>query len=217
MTISTYSGLVSAATEWLARDEDATLIARIPDFITLAEAKMNRTLRVRQLEQRSTTTIDTSTGEPEFISLPDDFLVMRRIRLSSVAGKPKLDFMSGSQLDEYRYGVQNVTGQPQFFTIIGAELELSPTPDQNYTVEMVYRTTISPINSSNTTSSLLTLAPDLYLYGTLLEASPYIQNDERIQVWGAAFTQAINDLNQLSIDSTYGNTPLEIRTTGAVF
>jgi hypothetical protein len=48
MSISTYAALVSAVTEYLARDQDTTLIARIPDFITLAEAKFNRELRVNQ-------------------------------------------------------------------------------------------------------------------------------------------------------------------------
>src|SRR5882757_2180944 len=92
-----YASLQSAVIEYLARDQDATLIARIPTFIQLAEAKFNRHLFVRQMEQRSYTTTDTSTSEPEFISLPSDFQSMRRVRLSSVIGKPRLDFKSGAQ------------------------------------------------------------------------------------------------------------------------
>jgi hypothetical protein len=101
-TITTYATLVTAVTEYLARDQDTTLIARIPTFIQLFEAKMNRSLFVRQMEARSTTTIDTTSTEPEMISLPSDFQSMRRVRLSSVSGKPHLDFKSGTQLDEYR-------------------------------------------------------------------------------------------------------------------
>ena len=120
-TISTYSDLQTAVTEYLARDQDTTLIARIPTFIQLAEAKFNRMVFMRQMESRSTTTIDTTTNEPEFISLPNDFQSMRRIRLSSVSGKPPLMFYTGSQMDEYRYTSGDVTGQPQFFTIFGSE------------------------------------------------------------------------------------------------
>jgi hypothetical protein len=52
-TITSYATLVTAVTEYLARDQDTTLIARIPTFIQLAEAKMNRSLFVRQMEARS--------------------------------------------------------------------------------------------------------------------------------------------------------------------
>ena len=73
MALNTYATLVSAATEYLARDNDATLIARIPDFITLAEAKFNRVLLHPKMEVRSTAMVDTGSTDPEFISLPSDF------------------------------------------------------------------------------------------------------------------------------------------------
>ena len=90
-TITTYTNLQTTITEYLARDQDATLIARIPTFIQLAEAKFNRNLFVRQMEQRSTTAADTGSSEPEFISLPTDFQSMRRVRLSGITGKPLLE------------------------------------------------------------------------------------------------------------------------------
>lgn len=214
MAINTYATLVSAITEWLARDQDATLIARIPDFITLAEAKFNRELFVRQMEQRSTATINTVTTDPEFISLPSDFQSMRRIRLSSVTGKPSLEFKSGTQLDEYRYSISNVTGRPRYFSIMGSEMELAPTPDANYTIEMVYRKNIPALNASNATNWLLTLAPDLYLYGSLLESAPYIKEDGRIQTWGLGFTTALDGLNRLGLTSTFNAGPSVVRISG---
>src|SRR6266568_3085280 len=101
--ITDYATLQSAVTEWLARDQDATLIARIPSFIQLAEAKFNRQLFVRQMEKRATAVVNLVSSEPEFISLPSDFQSMRRARLSSVTGKPSLEFKSGTQIDEYRF------------------------------------------------------------------------------------------------------------------
>ena len=53
-----YASLQSAVIEYLARDQDATLISRIPTFIQLAEAKFNRQLFVRQMEQRATALVD---------------------------------------------------------------------------------------------------------------------------------------------------------------
>jgi len=123
-----YASLQSAVIEYLARDQDATLIARIPTFIQLAEAKFNRQLFVRQMEQRSTALVNLASAEPEFISLPADFQSMRRVRLSSVTGKPCIEFKSGTQLDEYRFGISDVAGQPRYFTIFGDEIEIAPTP-----------------------------------------------------------------------------------------
>jgi hypothetical protein len=216
MAINTYATLVTAVTEWLARDQDTTLIARIPDFIVLAEAKLNRDLFVRQMEQRSTAVVDMTSNEPEFISLPSDFQSMRRVRLSSVTGKPCLEFKSGTQMDEYRFCTSDVAGQPRYFTVFGDEIELVPTPDQAYTIEMVYRQNIPPL-ASNSPNWLLTLAPDLYLYGALLESAPYIKEDSRIQTWGFGFTTALNDLNSLGMTSTFNAGPMTVRVSGRVF
>ena len=213
-TITDYTSLQAAVTEYLARDQDATLIARIPTFIQLFEAKMNRSLYVRQMEQRSTTTVDTLATEPEFISLPTDFQSMRRIRLSSVSGKPHLDFKSGTQLDEYRSSIGNAVGQPAFFSILGSEIELAPTPASNYTIEMVYRQNV-PALATNSTNWLLTLAPDLYLYGALLESAPYIKEDARIQVWATGLSTALDALNNLGMTSTFNSGPVSMRVTGA--
>jgi hypothetical protein len=207
MAISTYAELVTAVTEWLARDQDSTLIARIPDFIVLCEAKLNRTLHHPSMETRSTASVDTTDSEPEFISLPSDFQTMRRVRLSSVTGKPRLEYMAQSQLEDYRYSIDNVSDQPIYYTIIGDELELAPTPGEDYTLEMVYRANIPSLNSSNTTNWLLSLAPDVYLYGVLLEATPYMREDERAAVWGAAFTSCVEQLNMHGHRQSYDAGP----------
>jgi len=211
-----YASLQAAVTEYLARDQDATLIARIPTFIQLAEAKFNRQLFVRQMEQRATALADTGSSEPEFISLPVDFQSMRRVRLSSVTGKPCLEFKSGTQMDEYRFVIRDIAARPRYFTVFGDEIELAPTPDRNYTIEMVYRQNIPPL-APNATNWLLTLAPDLYLYGALLESAPYIKEDDRIQTWGLGFTTALNDLNNLGLTSAFNAGPMTVRVSGQVF
>ena len=210
-----YASLQAAVTEYLARDQDPTLIARIPTFIQLAESKFNRQLFVRQMEQRATALVNLASSEPEFISLPSDFQSMRRVRLSSVTGKPALEFRSGAQIDEYRFETFNVSGRPRYFTVFGDELEIAPTPDAAYTIEMVYRRNIPPLAESDP-NWLLTLAPDLYLYGALLESAPYIKEDGRIQTWGLGFTAALNDLNSLGLTSTFNAGPMTVRVSGQV-
>jgi len=210
-----YPSLQTAVTEYLAREQDATLIARIPSFIQLAEAKFNRQLFVRQMENRAIAVVDLTSNEPEFIALPADFQSMRRVRLSSVTGKPPLEFRSGLQMDEFRFGSADVAGKPCYFTVFGNEIELAPTPDQAYTIEMVYRANVPPL-ATNPTNWLLTLAPDFYLYGALLESAPYIKEDARIQTWGLGFTGALNDLNNLGLTSTFNAGPMTVRIAGQV-
>lgn len=211
--ITDYTSLQTAAVEYLARDQDATLIARVPTFVQLFEAKMNRELFVRQMEQRSSATVDSTITDAEFVLLPSDFQSMRRVRLSSVTGKPCLEFRSGTQMDELRLQSGNVAAQPRYFTIFGSEMELLPTPDQNYTLEMVYRQNV-PALANNSSNWLLAMAPDLYLYGTLLETAPYIKEDARIQTWGAGFQSARDSLNLLGMTSTFNAGPLTVRSSG---
>lgn len=211
-----YTSLQTAIVEYLARDQDSTLIARIPTFIQLAEAKFNRQLFVRQMEQRAIAVVDLTAAEPEFIALPSDFQSMRRVRLSSVPGKPCLEFKSGAQMDEYRFAMSDVAAQPLFFTVFGNEIELVPTPDDSYTVEMIYRQNVPPL-ASNATNWLLTMAPDLYLYGALLETAPYIKDDARIQTWALGLTSALADLNNLGLTSTFNAGPMTVRPSGKVW
>ena len=206
MAISTYTELLAAGANWLARDD---LTSRLPEFVTLTEAKFNRMLFHRQMETRSTTTCDTSDDEPEFISLPTGFQTMRRVRLSSVTGKPRLEFMAQSQLEDYRYSIDNVSDQPVYYTIVGEEMELAPTPNENYTLEMVYRKNI-PALASNSTNWLLTAAPDAYLYGMLLESAPYIKEDERINTWALGFSTALDQLNKLGDRQSYDSGPTTV-------
>lgn len=217
MTIQTATDLQTACVEYLARDQDATLIARIPTFIQLFEGTMNRTLFSRQMESRTQAITDPSvTSEPEFVALPADFQTMRRIRLSSETGKPSLQFLSGTQMDEMRTRIADVSSIPCYFSVFGNEIELLPTPAAITTLEMIYRQNLPSLNS-NSTNWLLTLAPDAYLFGVLLQSAPYIKQDGRIQVWAAAVQSALNDLNNLGSNSAFNAGPMQVRTTTKVW
>lgn len=213
MSITDYDTLQSTAIEYLAREGDATLIARVPTFVQLFEAKMNRMLFVPQMEKRSTALVNLASDEPEYIALPGDFQSMRTVRLNGVTGKPRLNFMTPTQLSDYRYSVDNVTGQPIYFAVFGDEMELAPTPNEAYTLEMIYRANI-PDLATNSENWLLTLAPDLYLYGALMESAPYIKEDARISTWGAGFSMALDDLNKLGARQSFDSGPTTISLPG---
>lgn len=206
-----------AAIEYLARDQDTTLIARVPTFIQLFEATMNRSLFSRQMETRAIATTDPSvTTEPEYVALPADFQTMRRIRLASETGKPSLQFKSGTQMDEMRAANGDVSGIPQYFSIFGNEIELFPTPAAATTLEMIYRANLATLNA-NPTNWLLALAPDIYLFGVLLQSAPYIKQDARIQTWGAAVQAALADLNNLGNNSAFNAGPMQVQVAQRVY
>jgi hypothetical protein len=213
VAINTYATLVTAVTEWLAR-EDATLVARVPDFITLAEAKFNRTLFHPRMETRTILTVDTGATDPEFLDLPTDFQTMRSIRLSGVTGKPRLAFLSQTQIEDYRFSNDNVSDQPVYFSIVGDQIELAPTPNEDYDVEIVYRANIPALTSGNTTNWLLTLAPDLYLYGALLESAPYTKKDERVGLWSGAVQTVMEQLNSLAHQQSFDSGPSSVSLPG---
>ena len=79
---------------------------------------------------------------------------------------------------------------------------------------MIYRANIPALSESNTTNWLLTLAPDLYLYGVLLESAPYMKEDERISTWGSGFSTALNDLNNLGARQSNDSGPTTVSLPG---
>lgn len=212
MSFTTYSDLQTSVASWLARSD---LASQIPDFIRLFEAKADRTLSVRQMEVRATTSVDTTQVSPEFVSLPTDFQSMRWIRLSGVQGRPRLEYKSPLALDEIRTQSGDIARQPRYFTILAADIELCPTPDSDYTIEMVYRQAIPPLSDGNTSNWLLQNAPDVYLYGALSEASAFIQNDERVPMWDAKYKLAISELETINRSAAFGAAPVSIWVSGS--
>lgn len=210
MALGNYTQLQASVASYLARDD---LTSAIPDFVTLAEAKINRTLFHPRMETRVTLTVNTLAASPEFLDLPSDFQTVRGVRLSGLTGKPRLNFLSQTQMEDYRFSIDNVSGQPTYFSILGSQLELAATPNQNYDVELIYRANV-PALASSSTNWLLTLAPDVYLYGTLLEATPYIQNDDRVGLWATGLQTVMDQLNSLGDRQSFDSSPSTISLPG---
>ena len=93
--------------------------------------------------------------------------------------------------------VMTATGKPYYFTTVGGstnQLEVLPSPDSTYTASIVYYTRIAALTDAATSNWLLAAHPDIYLFGTLVEAEPYLKNDERMPMWTARLDKALNDL-----------------------
>lgn len=205
MALTNYTELVAAVGNWLYGRTDLT--SRIPEFIAMAEAKFNRRLECREMEHRATA--DTEIND-QHIALPSDFLEMRYVRLNGTHGWKRLKYATLAQMATLREGLGDQVGEPVWFTIIGDQMEMCPTPAYEYDMEMAYRKKI-PSLQDNSTNWLMTLAPDVYLHGALMEAAPYIYDDERIPVWQTALEAGIMELNNLSQRALYNAGPLVVR------
>ena len=127
----------------------------------------------------------------------------------------RLGLEAHAAINRHDFGVSWQDELPGGGVVVSNEIELAPTPDAAYTIEMVYRQLIPPL-ATNATNWLLAAAPDLYLYGALLEAAPYIKEDARIQTWGLGLTNALGDLNTLGLTSTFNAGPMTMRVSGQV-
>ena len=184
MALSTYAELKTSIGDWLNRSD---LTSVIPDFISLAEAQIERTLRARQMIVRANASFDAQYG-----AVPSDFLEAKSLKLTSTNPQSPLSFLSIDALDA-EMTKYTASGKPRFFGVVGGQLRIVPTPDATYTTELTYYAKLSKLSTSNTNNWLLTSSPDIYLYGSLLQAAPYLQDDARIQTWATLYERALND------------------------
>jgi len=206
MALGTFTELKDALADWLDRSD---LTDRIPDFITLAEARLNRDVRIRPMEVRSS--METTAGQ-RYFNLPGGYLQMRNIQINSNPITP-LEYITPEMLDRL-YG-SDTTGKPKAYTLIGDEIQLAPIPDSDYTVEMAFYekfTALGDGTSGTVTSNWLTTnAPDVLLYGALLEAEPFIKNDERVNLWINAYNSAITRIQDTDTKDRHSGSAMRIR------
>jgi hypothetical protein len=186
MALSTYAELKASVADWLNRSD---LTSAITDFVSLAEAQMERDLRTRQMIVRANATINT-----EYSALPDDYLEAKSFKLTGTNPISPLVFQTINAMDDMQVSYTS-SGQPKYLCVIGGQIRVLPTPDTSYVSELIYYAKLSKLSASNTTNWLLTLSPDVDLYGSLLQAEPYLQDDARIQVWAGLYQKGIDALN----------------------
>ena len=187
MSLSNFTELKTEIANFLNRDD---LTNVIPTFIRLAEAKMNRDIRHWRMETRKTALLDN-----QFTALPIDFLSPVRMTLNTAETKV-LELAGINEISKLRAEAGNATGEPAYYAMIDGSIEVFPSPDADYTIEMLYYEAIEGLSNSITTNWILTYYPDVYLYASLLQSAPYLMEDNRIPVWGAYYTSALETLNQ---------------------
>jgi hypothetical protein len=182
MTIATYADLQSAITSWANRSD---LSSNAPDFITLAEARLNDLLLMRDMETE--TTLTAVVGQ-NYVALPSAYvspialwIVINTYRQPLYPAEP----------EELPYYPSNV--RPQYWAIDGDNIRFDTQADDTYSLPFRY---ISKSNLSNsiTTNQLLAKRPDLYLAGGLVELAKYTRDSELFNEWEPKFQKALAEV-----------------------
>lgn len=201
MTLANYSDLTSAIASWLNRSD---LTSQIPDFVALLESRLNRELRVRQME---TTDTSVTVAGTDTYALPTDWLEFRNLKLNT--SPPRLlEYRNPAESEFATWSDQ--TGEPRYFYVVGSNYRLIPTPDSVYTVARLYYTKI-PGLQANSTNWLMTAYPDIYLFGSLLEAADFVMNIEMRPVWQARFDASMAMLRMADERARWNSGPLVVR------
>lgn len=205
MALDSYANLQTAIADWLNRSD---LTPAIPTFIMLAEAQISRRLvmagPVRRMMARTAITAAT-----EFVDVPDDFMGVRTIYLTE-CGTTQLQYCTPDQINQKKAATDCLTGNPRFFAVVGGQYQFFPAPEASVSGEQTYWQRIPALSASNPTNWLLAINPDAYLYGALLQAAPYLKDDDRTTVWGTILQTALSDIvaaDKIERDSTFQAIP----------
>jgi hypothetical protein len=203
MSITNYTELKTAIADFLIRDD---LTAVIPTFISLSEAQMQRDIRSNKMMARSQAQIDT-----RYLQLPTDWVETIRLHIADDTGH-RLELTSlDDMLQERQSNNGGGSGKPSLYAHIGTSLEVYPEPQQIYDLELMYYQKIPALSVAAPTNWLLADAPDVYLYGALMQSAPYLSDDARMQVWGQLYASATAAINARAEEARYSGTGLRMR------
>ena len=209
MALSTYSELKSAIANWLNRTDLTDEIA--DDFIKLTEADFNAKLRIRQMEQIDTITIDSETE-----TVPTGFIAVRSFYILSSSVKYPLEYITPANMFETRGGSR--TGKPRAYTIESDNetetFRFGPSPDTSYTGYLSYYKAISALSVSNTSNWMLANHPAVYLYGSLYHAANFLGGIDQTQLgqWLQMYSTALERCENNDRQDSYGGAPVVQRT-----
>lgn len=195
-TIGNYSDLVTKVGQWLDRDD---LEDRIPDFVVLVEARLNRLLRTINQETRDIWVIDE-----ESFDLPPDYRKMRKIHIEGQPDRP-LDEISPVAAPRRFNGD---TGIPRAYWTEGRTLTLAPPPEAETTFRVTYFIRVPALTSDAPSNWVLEEHPDIYVWGAIKEASAFIRDPDALDYASARLDEAIAELQLESATDRWGGGPL---------
>jgi hypothetical protein len=188
--VMTYDSLVDDISSYLERTDQATL-EKIPTFIMLAEQVI-----ATEIKFLGNIAVAESTMVQNDPVIQKPARWRKTVSMNVTVGGQKFPVF----LRKYEYLREywpdaTQSDVPKFYCDYDYDHWLvAPTPAEDYAYEVLYYQRVQPLDSSNQTNWFTQNAPQALLYGTLLQAMPFLKNDERIPMWQAQYTQVIEVL-----------------------
>lgn len=187
------------------RQADSELQSLMVTFTTLAEAKLNRLLRVGLMTTRSVTV----TFDQDYYALPLDMLAIRDIELVNGDTRTTLQYVNPEQANN----ASNTVGQDTcFYTIMANQFQLVGTTPIGQQIEIVYYQTLRPIYEGNDDNWLSWRYPDAYIQAMMVEVQAYVKDQEAMSLWNGRLTTTIQEINDADQSDRWSGTPLQVRT-----
>lgn len=204
MAYTNYTDLQASVANYLGRSD---LTSVIPDFIRFAETRLARELRTRLMLKSATAPTVAADAR---VALPTDFLEIRDLFVQGNHRMP-VTYLSPSAFT--RDARADESGLPFFYTVLASEFQFAPIPDTVYTLEILYYAKPPVLSGSNASNVFLANYPDALLYGSLIEAEPYLINDARSNTWATLYDRAIKNISDADQGGEYSGIPLQMKLT----
>lgn len=190
-----YNDLLDLVSDTLDRDDVET---RLPQWLPLVEARLNRLLEDPDME-----VVSEATATGAYTALPDDFGSM----VSVTTGEGALAAMGAADFA----GIDSsISGTPRYYTIVDGSITFAPA-NTSAAIRMVYRRKVPALTLADNTNWLLTRAPDVYFYGVLLQAEAWDANTEAAAGWKAMWDEALAELRADGSRRKWGAGPIAPR------
>lgn len=188
--VMTYDSLVNDIQTYLERTDTQTL-EKIPQFIMLAEQ-----IIAAEIKFLGNLTVATSTMVQAENVIPKPARWRKTVSMNvTVAGKRQPVLLRTYEYIREYWPDPTSTDTPLFFCDYDYQHWLiGPTPAADYAYEVLYYERVQPLDSSNQSNWFTQYAPQALLYGTLLQAMPFLKNDERMPMWQSNYDRIIEVL-----------------------
>lgn len=188
--VMTYDSLAADIETYLERTDQAT-IDKIPTFIMLAEQVLASDLKF--LGNLTVATSNMVQGEAT-IDKPARWRKTVSMNVTVAGQRQPVLLRKYEYLREYWPDPTQESAPKYYCDYDYTHWLIAPTPDDDYSYEVLYYERLQPLDSSNQSNWFTQYAPQALLYGSLLQAMPFLKNDERMAMWQSQYDQIVNIL-----------------------
>jgi hypothetical protein len=184
--LNTYTKLQEALINFSHRSDLASII---PDLIRLAEDKIYAVLDSNK--QDLSTTL-TTVADQNYVDLPTDTIKLRTAAIVTNSWASPLEYSAPDQLNNQYSNL--LTGVPVAYTTYQNLMLLRPTPDDAYSINIVYEARLDYLSDSAPANWLLTNYPLIYVYASLEQIAMYI--NEEPSLYEAEWQRVADGINK---------------------